>query len=647
MAETGKLQVKLGWNLTKFDQGLFQVKTKIGKLSNSIKADLGSLAKSGAMIGGGAFALKVLTDKVAEQAASFESLQDATGTTTQGMAALKNQIYQVNQALGLKDAKAAAEQLQLTREASGLLGADLEALTIQTGQLAARFKSVEAPDALKAQVELMRRFGTSVKEVGDAYAYLAGKGGDLRGELADTVLEYSVQFKEAGLSFAQTIGVIGRGLKDSWSIDFVGDMFKEGRLRLTAGDAPTILALQQIGLADLPDQIKAGGIDAAKAFSQVAAKLATLPQAQAFGFGKDIFGSKFEDLGTETALSVLDGMKDRPKIAGAIDQVAHQLGGRFSWKWGQALSAVDNVWSKALDVMAPALLPLIKLVERFAAKAEQFGHTYPNLTKVIALSGAAFSVAAIGVGALSAALTVLTGPVGLVLGGVALVGFGLYQLEQKTGALSAAWSGFSEAIKPGLLGLKEAFGALWVAIKPGLSWALENLKKLTGETDGWAAAFKVAGKVVAVTMDVMILKPIKGVAEAITQVIDAWGEMSDAMGKGFSLEGIKAFASGALKMLLGIFKAAFSVIPGGAALTEAFEQNIPKALAAITSSPQGQNPTQAQAPIGPWRDSYKTPDQGALAGSIGPRGTQIQIGAIYSGSRDAAEDIRRFALAGG
>jgi len=664
------LTIKLGLRTKQFESGLGRMKSKWSQTSKSMGSDLAKMGASAVAIGAGAFGIKTLGDQAASQDEAFANLADEIGATGKAYNKMRSDIYATNKALGLSDAKEAANRLYEVHRASGLAGAELKQLTIQTGQYAARWKDVGKENALKAQTTLLKEFGgqgVKVKDVGNALAFLASKTGDLRGEMGDTVGEYSVQLREAGFSFKESVAIFGEAITAGWSPDKAVDMFKETRIRLQGAENAAMQTLGKMGLSELAAGLKTGEVKVDDAMQKIRGKLKGLPVGMATQYGKEIFGAPFEDIGLRATTKMLEAMKKSPKLAGLSDKVAAQLGKRFSWRWNQSWSGMDNNFSRFLEEMKPILEPLVKKLGELSDWGTQFVKKYPNLTKTLAAGGVALSGMAIGVGALTFALTALTAPVGLTILGVAALSAGVVWLEQKTGMFSSAWAGLVEVMGPSLADIQERFG--WVGDAMADAWKLgvHWIGVVVEELGGMKGIFKGVGKLFGLVIDTLFLAPLRQVDQAIESVGVAWAGFKNMLEQGFSLDSIKEFAGQALSALWEVFKAVAMALPGGGTILKIMGKGIPAAIAKMSPKmatamgggfvtghlnapkPGGQTPGQAPAsevfqmlnPLPP----QMPPGYGPM-GIPGPVNT-YNIGAVYSRSRDASADLERAAKAGG
>lgn len=511
---SNKLQIGIGLQKDgTFDSVINGMKSQFNEMSKGI-----STMMSGAFqFGAATTSAGILVESVTRIDDAFSSLQDQLGVADSGLSDMREEVYQLNSALGLKSPIDAANMLRDVSRTSKLAGQELKDLTFQTGLLEKKFGDSEG--ALSAQVNMIRAWNVDAKAAGDSVAYLMNQGGDLRGELLDSINEYSVQFADAGFSLNQTVAAMQAGLNSGWSIDKAADAFKEGRLRLMGGDRAAVDALKILGLDNLTDQIKAGTTTIPQAFGQIQTEMAKLSNVEQFQIGKEIFGTQYEDTGAKAMTAMLEGMNSAVKSSGTIDLITKNMQDRIGWKWDNALSNMTNATAEMMTSLKPAILPAIEWFGEAAESVKDFSTDYKSLTKTIVLAGigllgitATVGLAKMVFGGLSTSLAITkmgfggikTGangakkafgglknkiamlkkissiglPALLKMGlwgglaaGIAYAGYKLYEYEQETGNISKAWNelpGKIQKAKEGIIveydeltgGLRELWGGL-------------------------------------------------------------------------------------------------------------------------------------------------------------------------------------------
>lgn len=469
-----KLLISLGMDLSDWKDGVSKAKKQYGGLVKGVTSGLKKIGVGAVMMAASATGLYGMTEGVVNQSRTFETLQTKVGATSSQMKALRGDVYELNSALGLRSVSDAADKIGMVAKLSRKTGDELKQLTYQTGLLGKEFGEEE--EQLKAQLAMMAAFKSTVGEAGDAVAFLNKQGGDMKGELLESIKEYSVQFAEAGFNLNQTVAIIQQGLDKGWNVDKAADAFKEGRLRLMGGDKATVDALKLLGLGDLDGQIKKGLVSIPHAMSQIQGELSKLNKTEQFRIAKDIFGNQYEDVGETAMTAMLTGMNKKVQTAGTIDLMTKSLEDRFSHKWDTAISNLGNSFSEMIESIKPHLVPIVEWFSRITSRVTAFSQKYQYIMKTIAVGIAGFTALAgvlgilsVAVGVLGIAFNVLTSPITLIILAIVAVGAGLYFLEKKTGIVSLIFGKWLDIVSGCFSRIKETIGAVADLFENGFS----------------------------------------------------------------------------------------------------------------------------------------------------------------------------------
>ncbi len=541
-----RLLISLGLDLNEWKSGIKKAKRQFSVLIEGTKKrlnrefkgigkGLGRAIKGSLVVAGAGATIFGMTQMIADHSRHFENLQKTTGSTAAQMQLLKEDVYDLNRELGLRSVDAAVEKMSTVARLSRKTGDELKQLTFQTGLLGKEFGDEE--NQLTAQLSLMKAFKTSVGEVGDVMAYLNKQGGDLKGELLESVKEYSVQFAEAGFNIDQTVAILKSGLEQGWNVDKAADAFKEGRLRLMGGDKATVDAMKLLGLGNLDEQIKKGAVTIPQAMSKIQTELNKLNKTEQFRIAKEIFGAQYEDIGGDAMAAMLSGMNVKLKTSGSIDLLTNDLQGRFSYKWDRAVSNSTNAFSRMLDSLKPHVLPLIEWFGKATETVSNFSKKYGYIAKTIGASIGIITVLtgvlggiAVVAGIAGAAFTVLTSPILLVIAAVVGVGIGLVYLEKKTGVFSKTF----KALSPKIKSIAARFSQLGKRISPVIDYVTNLLK---------AFDWSKAGKAFEMTIDRFFLAPIRAIVAAFDGVLDVSEAALSLFENGFSKESVGRLAN--------------------------------------------------------------------------------------------------------
>jgi len=574
----------IGANLHGLREDLKGAKKEFKHFLGGVKGSFQKINLGGALTGAlGGMGLTKIWGQVGETSDQFNRLRIATKTSSSGFGDLKKQALGLNTSLGLNSVSEANQRLQVASRLTKAHGAELSLLTLTAGRLGQAYSDIDENTALKAQAGFMRGFGASAKDSADSFAYLASLGGDLRGEMGDSILEYSTQFKESGFQLKEMVGVLEVASKGGWSVDKVADAFKEGRLKMLGGDQPTMAALDALGLKDLGGQIKKGQVTAAEAMKQVYGKLKDQNKNEQLRLGKEIFGAPFEDAGVGVMMQALGGLGKDPKIKGAAEKLGKELSQSFGYKWKQMTSKLGGVMTRTFDNLGPTLLPIVGLLTTGAEKLSAFVDQYPNLSKLLVLgvtgTGAlAFAVGtlAFSFGLLKFATSGILGPFKMLIGlfgwwviPLAAITWGLMKLEEQTGWVSGAFSalgtGIVDILGPAFGELKSLGTEAWGALVEILGLFGVSLGEGMGLSKTFKNIFVWVGKAVGFVIDMMFIQPIRTFFDLLISVKDAFGSMNRLFND-FNLDNLKTAFWDLARVVGNVFLTVISAIPGGSLL---------------------------------------------------------------------------------
>lgn len=180
-------------------------------------------------------------------------------------------------------------------------------------------------DLVRASSTLIKQFGINGEEAYALIAQGAQNGLDYSGEMLDSLIEYSVHFKNAGISAEKMFDIFTAGVEaGAFNLDKIGDAVKELSIRAMDGSETTARGFKTIGLnADEMSEKFAKGGDAAKeAFDKTIQGLSNiedpLKRNQA---GVDLFGTMWEDLGADVIMQLDDIDGAYNKAADTMDQL--------------------------------------------------------------------------------------------------------------------------------------------------------------------------------------------------------------------------------------------------------------------------------------------------------------------------------------
>ncbi|WP_405560683.1 phage tail tape measure protein [Streptomyces sp. NBC_01180] len=501
----------------------------------SASSRLGSALKkgaAGAAIAAGALIAKGLGDAI-EQANITNKLKAQLGASGKD-AARYGKVAGKLYSSGVSDSfENAAEAIKSVMQAGiappGATNAQLQTIATKASDVANTFDQ-DLGGVTNAVSQMMRTgLAKNSTEAFDIITKGFQSGANKADDLLDTMNEYGTQFRKAGLSGADAIGLMNQAIKGgARDSDLAADAIKEFSIRAVDGSDTTKAGFKGIGLSAkvMAEEFGKGGTSAKKALTDTLNGLRGIkdPAKQA-QLAVDLFGTQSEDLGKalydmhpETAAKGLG------KVGGAADKVGKSLRSGPSYQLTVFKRRIQQGITEALGTYAiPALVkfgkivndnfvPVLKDVARYAGPTfDAFKTASPYIATVaVAVGGLALALNAgaiasgistaatwIGVAALDAAAFstgLLVGAMELLDTVMALNPFVLVAI-----ALAALVAGFIVAYKQSDT-FRAIVQAAWHGIQVAASYAWNSVLKPT---------FAAIGTVVMWLYNT-IIKPIFG-----------------------------------------------------------------------------------------------------------------------------------------
>ena len=192
---------------------------------------------------------------------------------------------------------------------------------------------------------------------------------EMRGELLDTIEEYSADLSSLGITGPQAMGALSNAVKaGARNTDLAADALRELSIRGIDGSKSTAAGFKALGLdaEDMAAKLAAGGPSAQKATSEIIQALGGMsdPIAQEAA-GVALFGTRYEELGPK-AIAALD-----PATAGLEDYegAAKRAGDTLN---DNTATRIEEFKRKASDMASD-------LAAKAIPKIETFGKAFSNL----------------------------------------------------------------------------------------------------------------------------------------------------------------------------------------------------------------------------------------------------------------------------
>lgn len=194
------------------------------------------------------------------------------------------------------------EASQRMKQMSSLTG---KALTDATAKVLSISKvyNAEFADVSKSAQTLVTNFGISFEKALDIITDGFAKGGNLSGEMLESIKEYPAIIRDAGISAQQMVDIIATSEQMGIFNDKGIDAIKEVTLRIREMTPATKDAIKGIGLSveAIEEGLRSGELTIADVIVMISEKMKELgPTSQEVGVAlADIWGGAGEDAGTE------------------------------------------------------------------------------------------------------------------------------------------------------------------------------------------------------------------------------------------------------------------------------------------------------------------------------------------------------------
>lgn len=339
---------------------------------------------AGAAVGGIAVGTAVAVGKAVKSLAKLgdeynSAINDISASTglvgkeLEGMGDAVKAVYGSNFGDSMEDVASGVSEIY---RQTGLIDEQLQETTKGAYALRDTF-GYDITESARAAKAMMTNFGISGEEAMGMIAAGAQNGLDYSGELIDTVNEYSVQFAKLGFSADEMFSVFQQGADSgAWNLDKVGDAVKEFSIRSIDGSKTTIDAFSQLGLNadEMMATFAGGGDEASVAFQGVLTALMDMDdKVQRDMIGVELFGTQWEDLGTEAMTALTDiqsGAYDTEDALGKINKV----------KYNNLTDAFEGIKRQG----EVALLPLASTIANaFTEIAPVLGQVFESIGPII------------------------------------------------------------------------------------------------------------------------------------------------------------------------------------------------------------------------------------------------------------------------
>lgn len=150
----------------------------------------------------------------------------------------------------------------------------------------------DVAESMRAANSLVDQFGVSFSDAYDLIIQGAQNGLDQNGDLLDVINEYSVQFKNSGHDAEDMFNMLANGVATGvWSVDKLGDAWKEFNIRVSDGTADEALQALGLGFADAnvnAEELQTAALNLTKAQNNLTTSELSLEKARVAAYESEI-----------------------------------------------------------------------------------------------------------------------------------------------------------------------------------------------------------------------------------------------------------------------------------------------------------------------------------------------------------------------
>lgn len=340
----GKVDKSLGTSTKAANKQLATIQKAANKVSTTMTAGLAAMGT------GAIAATKYLADLGGEWQTATNQVAASTGAAgkeLEGLRDVMEDVYAANygdSVADVGDAVAMVNRNMANLDQNGLTAATEGALALRDAF------EYDVAESTRAAEAIRKNFGSSAEEAFSLIAAGAQNGLDYSGELIDTINEYSSQFAKLGFDADGMFNILQAGADGTaWNLDKVGDAIKEFSIRAIDGSDSTVEAFTSLGYnaENIMATFAAGGEGANKAFFDVINTIMAVDdQVERDALGVALFGTMWEDLGTEAMEAMAGASQAAYDTEGALEKI-NQV------KYNDLDSAIQGIGRQ----MEVALLP--------------------------------------------------------------------------------------------------------------------------------------------------------------------------------------------------------------------------------------------------------------------------------------------------
>ncbi|PJJ59452.1 phage tail tape measure protein [Hymenobacter chitinivorans] len=286
---------------------------------------------------------------------------------------------------------------------TGATGAELDELSTSVAAVAKTFDK-DFNEVLLASNTLSKQMGISQQEAIRLIEQGFLSGADASGEFLDQVKEYAPQFKAAGLSANEAIGVISQSVTTGIFSDKGADVVKEFGLRIREQTKSTKDAMYAAFgpefTKEILDGVNDGSLSSVEALRKVSQQMndTKIPASQLQTVIADVFGGPGEDAGLEYLKSLrnvstgVDGLVDstnvytqRQQVLLASQKELASVQNDLAKQFEGSSTVLDTLTNKGLTVLYALLGSLAATFKELVAPVQEIWDAFVELGESLGL----------------------------------------------------------------------------------------------------------------------------------------------------------------------------------------------------------------------------------------------------------------------
>lgn len=358
-------------------------------------------------------------------------------------------------------------------------------------------------ESIRGTNALMEGFGLTAEEASDLLAAGMQNGLNYTDELADNLAEYSVRWGQAGVSASEYFSLLEAGASNgAYNLDKVGDFLNEFLTSLSDGRMEESMSKMSKGTKDVFNQFKQGKASAKDVLDAVIKDMKGMTdETKRAALAGELWSSLGEDNAIGMILAMGDVEDKYGDVAGAANNLANAAGDNFASKMESAKRTV-------MGALEPMGEPLTNIAAKIAELMTAFGNWFSNI-------GEGGQMAVMVIGGIVASI----GPLLTVMGNLITVIPTITAALSKAGTAASIF-GRAMTIATGPIGIVIAAVA---ALAAGFAWAYQNVTPFRESVDQLVAFFQEnfgpAMEIIGAALQQCLIDALSWLAEFITSTV--------------------------------------------------------------------------------------------------------------------------------